>query len=78
MEITPKPCPFCKRVDVTVVEGSTFRWRIVVCNFCGASCGEVRHNTMAKDQKAEEEVTRVKALIEWNTRDGVPPPEATS
>ena len=36
---TLKPCPFCGESNVSVIDGSTFRWRLAQCNCCGASTG---------------------------------------
>lgn len=69
------PCPFCGHVGVTMTEGSTFRWRILECAGCGATTGEVRHNTVADDQVAAEEATRAEAIAAWNTRAAPSPPD---
>ena len=63
-----KPCPFCGCKDVIVGEGTTFRWRVATCDACGASCGEVRHNTTAHDQEQAELESRERALRSWNER----------
>ena len=41
-----KPCPFCGEKSITIREGSTFRWMLAECNGCGATCGEVRVQTI--------------------------------
>lgn len=64
-----KPCPFCGSKSVDIREGSTFRWRIVVCTGCEATCGEIRHDTMADDQVKAEVETHARAIAEWNARD---------
>jgi Lar family restriction alleviation protein len=62
------PCPFCGSTDIVVREGSTFRWRIAICNECDATCGEIRHNTLADDQ-SQAEINSTKDAIElWNIR----------
>ena len=64
-----KPCPFCGEKNITTREGSTFRWVAVECNACGATCGEVRVQTMGIGKpaywktKAEQD-----AVEEWNKR----------
>ena len=65
MPYDPLPCPFCGCETITVAEGSTFRWAIGICDNCGASCGEVRINTM---QKGNEEEIRTAVIEEWNKR----------
>lgn len=63
------PCPFCGSVNVTVVEGSTFRWRVAGCNDCGAQAGEVRIQTLGEGEKADWEASAHTAAIqEWNQR----------
>ena len=64
----PLPCPWCGHSGVEITEGSTFRWRVISCTNCGASCGEVRHNTMGDDQLVEEICTGRRCLEAWNTR----------
>lgn len=67
--MTPKPCPFCGGTDVSVIEGSTFRWRKVRCNDCDAECGEVRIKTSGTGTLNEwEEQAHFDAFKEWNTR----------
>lgn len=58
----PLPCPFCGETDVSIREGSTFRWVVAECNHCGAMCGEVRVLPLATDDAYE------RAMREWNTR----------
>lgn len=61
----PLPCPFCGGKTINIAEGSTFRWAIGKCDNCGASCGEVRINTM--QPRNEDEI--ISAVIEeWNKR----------
>lgn len=61
--ITPKPCPFCGSTNISVVEGSTFRWVKAECDDCGATCGDVRRvRTDAGNETA--------AIEEWNKRTG--------
>ena len=56
------PCPFCGGTDVSVEEGSTFRWAVAICNNCDAAAPEARaiHGDKKKTQEA--------ALTEWNRR----------
>jgi len=62
-----KPCPWCgEAVEDTVIEGSTFRWRMVAG--CCTSGPEVRHNTLADDQVAAEAQSRADAITAWNRR----------
>jgi Lar family restriction alleviation protein len=64
-----KPCPFCGEKSIAIHEGSTFRWMVAECNGCGATCGEVRMQTMGPGlpahwkTKAEQD-----AVEEWNKR----------
>lgn len=66
-----KPCPFCGEKDIRIKEGSTFRWMLAECSSCGATCGEVRVQTMGAGRpedwkaKAEQDV-----IAEWNKRAG--------
>lgn len=62
------PCPFCGDNQPTVFEGSTFRWRVAVCNSCGAYAPEVRHDTLAEDQKQAGIESDAAAIAAWNTR----------
>lgn len=61
------PCPWCGSTNVAVREGSTFRWRLAECE-CGATCGEVRHATLAKDQAQAELDSTADAMAAWNAR----------
>lgn len=64
-----KPCPFCGGIGVTVHEGSTFRWRVAECNYCGAQCGEIRVQTMGEGTPADwEKAGRAEAIKAWNDR----------
>jgi len=64
-----KPCPFCGHVGVSVIEASTFRWRVAQCNGCGAQCGEVRVQTMGEGNREEwERAVIAEAIAVWNTR----------
>jgi Lar family restriction alleviation protein len=63
--VSPLPCPFCGDTDVAVVEGSTFRWRQVECNNCGARCGNTRVQTIPPIDHAKNELW---AIEEWNRR----------
>lgn len=63
-----KPCPFCGKTDTTYVEGATFRWMAVQCNYCGAQSGEVRVSLANTTVEKAAEAAQRRALIEWNTR----------
>ncbi|MCA3694230.1 Lar family restriction alleviation protein [Aquidulcibacter sp.] len=73
----PLPCPFCGYVGVNVHEASNFRWRVAECDQCGATCGEIRIQTMGEGTKEEwEAVAKEDAIKEWNTRaKPIPQPE---
>lgn len=63
-----KPCPFCGGSNISVIQGSTFRWRLAECD-CGARAGEVRIQTMGDGTQAQWEAqAAVDAIKEWNTR----------
>lgn len=62
-----RPCPFCGCGKVFVEEGSTYRWVLLTCADCDASCGEVRH--VLGTPFAE---TAASLLKEWNTRAATP------
>lgn len=63
------PCPFCGGVPAFVKEGSTFRWRVMECQSCGARCGEVRVQTVGEGTPKDwEEQVVPKAIAEWNKR----------
>ncbi|MBO9717474.1 MAG: hypothetical protein J7507_11880 [Pseudoxanthomonas sp.] len=66
------PCPWCgyELREVSVSEGSTFRWRKV--DGCCTDGPEVRHDTMADDQAAAEAESRQRAIDAWNNRDPKP------
>lgn len=65
-----KPCPFCGDSGVTTMnEGSTFRWRYLSCNSCGATPGEVRVQTFGDGTPDEWEKQAAKdAIAAWNRR----------
>lgn len=63
-----KNCPFCGHYDVTVYEGSTFRWRYAECDRCGAKAPEVRHDTLADDQEDATNKSTLAAIGAWNER----------
>lgn len=63
------PCPFCGGVIVKVIQGTTFRWRLVQCQECGAQAGEVRIQTLGDGTIVEwEKVAEKDAMEEWNRR----------
>jgi Lar family restriction alleviation protein len=64
-----KPCPFCGETGVSVIEGSTFRWRLAQCNHCGAQATDVRIQTLGEGTQEEWEAdAHRRAIEEWNTR----------
>lgn len=65
----PLPCPFCGCTEIKVHEGTTFRWRIVQCDDCGAQSGEVRVQTLGDGTQTQWEAdAREKAIAAWNER----------
>jgi len=66
------PCPWCggEMDAVAVIEGSTFRLRMV--SGCCTDGPEVRHDTFAEDQAAAETQSRAAAIAAWNTRAPIP------
>ena len=50
MSETIKPCPFCGGVtDVEIIEGSTYRWRVIRCKNC-----DVRITRATPEQESGE------------------------
>ena len=67
------PCPFCGHVGLDFNEGSTFRWLSADCTKCGATCGEVRIQTLGEGTKEEWVAQAQRDAIEvWNTRKTAP------
>lgn len=65
------PCPFCGGTNVSTLEGSTFRWRVAMCNECGATSGEVRKQTIGGGTDDEwTKKAHVDAIVRWNERAG--------
>jgi len=64
------PCPFCGSTSISEPqEGSTFRWRYLACNECGAQCGEERIQTLGDGTNEEWDANVYARLIEsWNRR----------
>ncbi len=63
------PCPFCGHIGVAVEQGSTFRWRVAICQECGAQSGEVRVQTIGDGNAEKWEANAIAdAIKEWNTR----------
>lgn len=63
------PCPFCGGVNVSVRDGSTFRWMLAECNECGATAGESRVRTLGEGTTDEWAAQgKIDALEVWNTR----------
>jgi hypothetical protein len=81
--VMPLPCPFCGSHDVAVVNGETFRRRLMICSCCGAQGPDVRVQTCGSGTNEEwERRARAGATSEWNKRHnveltGVPPTDAT-
>lgn len=69
------PCPWCGHniETITVIEGSTFRWRQV--SGCCTDGPEVRHATMDHDQQHAEADSRARAILAWNTRSAQTTPD---
>lgn len=73
--ITPRateellPCPFCGYVGLLFEEGSTFRWLIASCHNCGATCGEIRVQTLGEGTQGQWRAqAEQEAVAAWNTR----------
>lgn len=66
------PCPWCgdPLASVSVIEGSTFRWRRV--QGCCTDGPEVHHDTKSDDQQAAEVDSHRRAIEAWNTRAAPP------
>jgi hypothetical protein len=65
-----KPCPFCGGRQVDAQEGSSFRWMVAFCCNCGATCGEVRVQTLGEGTREQWiSAARIRAIEEWNTRE---------
>ena len=65
-----RPCPWCGGTSVSVEE-LEFRYRVAVCDECGAHAPDVRHNTLVADQLKAEQESSVKAIEAWNTRESI-------
>lgn len=69
--IAAQPCPFCGSDQVGVQDGSTFRWRKVVCYTCEAAGPEIRVQTDETKSVAELVVLNDSLAIDaWNARKG--------
>ena len=67
--IKPLPCPFCSYAEITVVDGSTFRWRHAACENCGSYGPEVRAQTLGRGTKENWDSVAVHdATYMWNIR----------
>ena len=62
----PLPCPFCGAENVTIEEGSTYRWAHASCAECGAAAGDIRRQY---GQGTDNPEVQTAAIAEWNTRD---------
>lgn len=62
------PCPWCGSdiTEVSVSNGSTFRWRKI--DGCCTDGPEVRHDTISEDQESAEIESRRRAIEAWNRR----------
>lgn len=69
----PKPCPFCGDNLVTVYQGDTYRWRVAVCDRCGAQAPDVRHS-IGEGQTREQAYadSNKRATDAWNERTNAP------
>ena len=66
-----KPCPFCGEFGLLVDEGTTFRWRALRCQKCGAMGPEVRCKTCGSGTPDEwERNATADAIAAWNERSG--------
>lgn len=71
----PLPCPFCGHVGLDFRDGTTFRWLTAECGKCGATCGEVRIQTLGKGTPEEWRAAAEQSAIDaWNTRAAQPQP----
>ena len=68
-EAEAKPCPFCGDRRMTVYQGDTYRWRVAVCNSCGAQAPDVRC-TIGEGQTREQALADAnkRAIDAWNER----------
>jgi len=65
----PKPCPFCGDSNVIVCQGETYRWRVAVCESCGAQAPDVRHGILEGQTREQAYADSNKRAIEaWNER----------
>jgi Lar family restriction alleviation protein len=64
-----KPCPFCGNKGMTVCEGETYRWRVAICDFCGAQAPDVRYS-IGDGQTLEHALADAdkRAVDAWNER----------
>jgi Lar family restriction alleviation protein len=62
---TIKPCPFCGGTEVTIHDGSTFRWITTKCEECGATGPEIRKSLGDGTPLSKQ---REAAIQEWNKR----------
>lgn len=71
-----KPCPFCGETGLDFDEGSTFRWLLPSCKGCGATCGEVRVQTMGEGTPGEwRAAAEADAIDAWNRRSALYQPD---
>ena len=68
-DFTAKPYPFCGGIGIAIRDGSTFRWVVAECIECGATCGEVRVQTMGDGSPEEWMAQAERAAVEaWDKR----------
>lgn len=71
-----KPCPSCGETGLDFDEGSTFRWLLPSCKGCGATCGEVRVQTMGEGTPGEwRAAAEADAIDAWNRRSALYQPD---
>ncbi len=63
--VATKPCPFCGGAEVTVRDGSTFRWIAARCEGCGAAGPEIKKSLFDNTPLAKQHEA---AIQEWNKR----------
>ena len=66
--LEPLPCPFCKKIGITVEQGSSFKWFLGRCNECGATCGEIRVESKDIPRDKFGDLIAQKVIAEWNKR----------
>ena len=68
-ELKPRDCPFCGGQALSMSEGSTFRWRVLSCDCCGANAGETRIKTAGEGTQEDWAANcKAEAIAAWNRR----------